>query len=463
MEVNNEMLLTEMEKDVIGEVMNISLGSSATSLSSLLSKRVDITVPRVKVTNTQDFDFNDMDPAIGVEIKYIDGVNGDNVLILKKADIKVILETLMSIEIPDDEFVLDEIAMSAVSEVMNQMMGSAATALADFLGKPVNISTPVAYEITDKESFKGRYFSEDSIVEVKFDLKVGDVINSEFLNVFSIPLAKEMVGLFLKGTGIEQNDSGEMVINQSFAESTEKNVTQNTEKAQEPRMQAQEKIQEYEPELEEIPAPKPKLEEKVLQPEPRLEERVQKPSPRVEPEVSKYIDKEPREKVDSYEDDFKEEDERLHSRRPKRRKMPEYYDDYDDEEYDYYQERPRKAAPERKARRSTAPVNVAPIQYESFDDDEEVLSEEQKTNLGLIMSVPLQVTVEIGRTKKKIKDILEFSQGTIVELDKQAGTQVDIIINGQVIAKGDVVVVNDNFGVRVSEIIKKDEIFKLTV
>ncbi len=452
MEVNNEMLLTEMEKDVIGEVMNISLGSSATSLSSLLSKRVDITVPRVKVTNTQDFDFNDMDPAIGVEIKYIDGVNGDNVLILKKADIKVILETLMSIEIPDDEFVLDEIAMSAVSEVMNQMMGSAATALADFLGKPVNISTPVAYEITDKESFKGRYFSEDSIVEVKFDLKVGDVINSEFLNVFSIPLAKEMVGLFLKGTGIEQDDSGEMVINQSFAESVEKGATKNTEKAQEPKMQAQERIQESEPKFEEVPASKPKL-----------EERVQKPSPRIEPEVSRYIDKEPREKVDSYEDDFKEEDERLHSRRPKRRKMPEYYDDYDDEDYDDYEERPRKAAPERKPRKTTAPVNVAPIQYESFDDDDEMLSEEQKTNLGLIMSVPLQVTVEIGRTKKKIKDILEFSQGTIVELDKQAGTQVDIIINGQVIAKGDVVVVNDNFGVRVSEIIKKDEIFKLTV
>lgn len=464
MEVNNEMLLTEMEKDVIGEVMNISLGSSATSLSSLLSKRVDITVPRVKVTNTQDFDFNDMEPAIGVEIKYIDGVNGDNVLILKKADIKVILETLMSIEIPDDEFVLDEIAMSAVSEVMNQMMGSAATALADFLGKPVNISTPVAYEITDKESFKGRYFSEDSIVEVKFDLKVGDVINSEFLNVFSIPLAKEMVGLFLKGTGIEQDDSGEMMINQSFAESAGKNVAQDVEKVQKPSPQIKEEIREPEPELEErISAPKPKTEEKSLSPEPRLEERVQKPSSRVEPEVPRYIDNEPKGKTNSYEDDFKEDDERLHSRRPKRRRMPEYYDDYDDEDYDDYEERPRKAAPERKARRTAAPVNVAPIQYESFDDEEEVLSEEQKTNLGLIMSVPLQVTVEIGRTKKKIKDILEFAQGTIVELDKQAGTQVDIIINGQVIAKGDVVVVNDNFGVRVSEIIKKDEIFKLTV
>lgn len=459
MELNNEILLTEMEKDVIGEVMNISLGSSATSLSSLLSKRVDITVPRVNVTNIQDFNFNDLEPAIGVEIKYTDGVNGHNILILKKADIKVILETLMSIEIPDDEFELDEIAMSAVSEVMNQMMGSAATALADFLGKPVNISTPIAYEITDIESFKGRYFAEDSVVEVKFNLKVGDVINSEFLNVFSIPLAKEMVSLFLKGTGIEQDDLGDMIINQNFDASAEKIIEKDIDKTLVSKPKVEE-IEDFEPELkEEIPVPKPKVEEKVIESRPRFEERTQKSSPR---EVPKFIDEEPKRRINTYEDDSSEEYERLHSRRPKRTKMPEYYDEYDDEDYDEYEDKPRRAAPEKRARRAATPVNVAPVQYENFDDEDELLSEEQKTNLGLIMSVPLQVTVEIGRTKKRIKDILEFSQGTIVELDKQAGTHVDIIINGQVIAKGDVVVVNDNFGVRVSEIIKKDEIFKLT-
>ena len=194
---------------------------------------------------------------------------------------------------------------------------------------------------------------------------------------------------------------------------------------------------------------------------PKYEEKVQKPIEKMEPEVQK-VNKVSKDK-NSYDDDFEEDDERLYSRRPKKRKMPEYYDDFEDEDYDEYEERPRRVAQDRRPKRATAPVSVAPIQYESFDDDEQLLSEEQKTNLGLIMSVPLQVTVEIGRTKKKIKDILEFAQGTIIELDKQAGTHVDIIINGQVIAKGDVVVVNDNFGVRVSEIIKKDEIFKLTM
>lgn len=423
MEALNEVFLTDMEKDVIGEVMNISLGSSATSLSSLLSKRVDITVPKVNVISTQDFDFQDLEPAVGVEIKYIEGITGDNVLILKKADIKVILETLMGVEIADEDFELDEIAMSAVCEVMNQMMGSAATALADFLGKTVNISTPIAYEIGDKTDFKGRYFSDSGyLVEVKFDLKVGDVINSEFLNVLSIPLAKEMVGLFLKGTGLGDDALNDNLTNDLI----EKEIAQSSNVK-----------------TEQAPVKKEVKVEEARKPE------RQAPKP-----------------VEKYDDDIEDEDDIVDRRKPKKRRAPSYYeeeyDDYDDD-YEYeYEERPRRPV-ERKPRRSRVPVNVAPMQYESFDDDEEELSEEQRANLGLIMSVPLQVTVEIGRTKKKIKDILEFSQGTIVELDKQAGTQVDIIINGQVIAKGDVVVVNDNFGVRVTEIIKKDEIVKLTM
>jgi flagellar motor switch protein FliN/FliY len=114
--------------------------------------------------------------------------------------------------------------------------------------------------------------------------------------------------------------------------------------------------------------------------------------------------------------------------------------------------------------REQMPVSIKPMQYENFDDyDEEDLHQEQFQNLELIKSVPLEISVEIGKTKKPIKEILEFAQGTIVELDKQAGALVDIVINGQLIAKGEVVVVNDNFGVRVVEILKKDEIIKMTL
>jgi flagellar motor switch protein FliN/FliY len=79
---------------------------------------------------------------------------------------------------------------------------------------------------------------------------------------------------------------------------------------------------------------------------------------------------------------------------------------------------------------------------------------EQPHNFDLVLNVPVTVTVELGRTKRKIKEILEFGQGTIVELDKQAGSQVDVIVNGQMIARGDVVVVDDNFSIRITEILK---------
>lgn len=426
MEISNDTFLTDMERDVIGEVMNISLGSSATSLSSLLNKRVEITVPKVEVVSAYEFNFDNLEPAVGVEIKYIKGITGDNIMILKKLDVKLILDTLMGTETPIEEFQLDEIAMSAVCEVMNQMMGSAATALADFLGRRVDISTPVAYEIIDKDDFKGRYFSDnDNIVQVKFDLKVGEVINSEFINVISVPLAKEMVSLFLAGTGLNDDDNA----------NSELDVVETNSEPMQQTSVAEENIKKE-------PTIRADVNEKPVQPKAKSKS------------VEEYID-----------DDDDDEEPVVRHKKNKGRKVREYYDeddDYEDDDYDDYEERYRRKQ-ERRPKKRKEPVNVTPMQYESFDDEEDDLTEEQKTNLGLIMSVPLQVSVEIGRTKKKIKEILEFQQGTIVELDKQAGAQVDIIINGQVIAKGDVVVVNDNFGVRVTEIVKKDEIVKITM
>lgn len=412
MESTNANILTEMEQDVIGEVMNISLGSSATSLSTLLNQRVEITVPKVHVVSAKEFEFKNLEPAIGVEIQYVEGISGYNVMLLKRDDVRLILQTLMGTEISEEDFELDEIAMSAVCEVMNQMMGSAATALADFLSRTVNISTPVAYEVDDKEDFKERYFKAgDHLVAVTFDLKVGDIINSEFVNVISVPLSKELVSLFMEGTGLG-------AIEEEPVETTPEN-----------------EVYDFEEEVEK-PAP---AEIKAT-----VEETIEK---KVE---SKPIAEKPVRREAAYEEEYYEE-----APRKRRRPAPEYEDEYYEDEY--YAPKPRRKP------RKTAPVNIKPVQYESFDDDEfENLTEEQKTNLELIMTVPLKISVEIGRTKKRIKEILEFSQGTIVELDKTAGTQVDIIANGQKIAKGDVVVVNDNYGVRVTEIVKKEELVNLT-
>ncbi|WP_019229722.1 flagellar motor switch phosphatase FliY [Sedimentibacter sp. B4] len=372
----NENIFSDMERDVIGEVMNISLGSSATSLSTLLGKRVEITVPKVNVINATQFSYENLEPAIGVEINYVEGLNGVNLMIWKRMDAKAIIEILMGQSIADDEFEMDEINSSAICEVMNQMMGSAATALSDFLGKSINISTPLAYEINDKTEFRNKYFIEDEvIVAVSFDLFIEGTVQSQFINVMPVSLAREIVSNFLKGA-------------ESFAES---------------------------------PAEETKPQEEIKKTDMAAEVKdIQRNT-----EVFEYED----------DDDYEE--------RPRQRNI---------------QQRPK---PKKKEQ---VPVNVRPMDYERFDDDEEdQLSEEQLSNLELIMTVPLEISVEIGKSKRKIKDILEFSQGTIIELDKQAGALVDIIVNGQLIAKGEVVVVNDNFGVRIAEIIKKDELIKITL
>ena len=373
----NENIFSDMERDVIGEVMNISLGSSATSLSSLLGKRVEITVPKVNVINAKEFSYENLEPAIGVEINYVEGLNGVNLMIWKRMDAKTIIEILLGQSIPDEEFVMDEINTSAICEVMNQMMGSAATALSDFLGKSINISTPIAYEIDDKTEFQNKYFQDDDvIVAVAFELFIEGSVESQFINVVPVALAREIVSSFLKGT--DEKDSIEV------NSKAEINSTADT----------------------------------------------------------------------SEHDDVLEEDD-------------EEFEDYDEDDEEEYVEKvkpikntPKKMKPKKKQQ---TPVKVRPMEYDEFEDEEDELTEEQRTNLELIMSVPLEISVEIGKSRRQIKDILGFSQGTIVELDKQAGALVDIIVNGQLIAKGEVVVVNDNFGVRVVEIIKKEEIIKLTL
>ena len=88
--------------------------------------------------------------------------------------------------------------------------------------------------------------------------------------------------------------------------------------------------------------------------------------------------------------------------------------------------------------------------------DEAGEGEEDKTNQEMLMKVPLEISVEIGRTKRLVRDILEFTQGTLVVLDKMAGEQVDLFVNGQCIAKGDIVVVEDNFGIRITEIVTRE-------
>lgn len=449
-----------MELSAIGEIMNISLGSSATAVSNLLDHRVDITTPTVTVVDVKDFELGDIEPAVGVEIKYVSGLDGSNLMLLRMSDIKVIVDILMGTDTPLDEFVLDELSLSAVCEVMNQMMGAASTALSDFLGRVVNISTPETFDVYDQEAMKRERMpvKEGPIVVVRFALSIEDQLQSEFMNVISVDLAKELVA----GFGLEDDDEPVPAPAPAPAPAAP---------APEPAASSSGGVLSQE-EIEKLmngggaaapaPAPAPAAESgggKLSQEEiERLmaggasaapAQPAPAPAPAAPPAPAPAAPAQPVQGMPAQP-----------PMQPPMMPVPgqegmqppyaggyPYYPPYPG--YPYY---PPQQEPKL--------INTAPPPMPRLENGEE-LSQEQTQNLDLIMGVPLEVTVEIGRTRKRVQEILSFSKGSLVVLDKLAGDQVDLFVNGKCIAHGDVVVVDDNFGIRVTEILKKPGIEEL--
>ena len=371
--------LNSIEIDTIGEILNISMGSAATSVSTLLGRKVNITTPVVSVVKTNELEFENLEPAIGIEIEYIEGLSGSNLMFMKRTDIKLIVDLLISGMDDVSEEEMREMELSAISEIMNQMMGASSTALASFFGKSINISTPKPFDpINILEKIEQSY-NQDTVVCVKFILEVEDLLQSEFLTVMTIDFTKEIVNNALNFDEAEMNVS---------------------------------------------------------------EEKQQGDNNRMEPQSAQMS-------VSKTVNDAKKEE------RPVKKEAPPP---------------PPPQTPPPSARPQPTPqpqpvqqqVNVRPLKLRSFDEEyeDDRMSEEEKDNFNLILDVPLGVTVEIGKTSMMVKNVLQLRQGSIVELDKQAGDPVDVIVNGKLIARGDVVIIDDNFGVRITEIVTSKEISK---
>lgn len=439
MRTMEQKIFNAMELDAIGEIMNISLGSSATAVSNLLDHRVDITTPSVSVVPVEEFSLGDLEPAIAVEIKYVSGLEGSNIMLLKRSDVKVIVDILMGSEMPEEEFELNDLTISAVCEVMNQMMGAASTALSDFLGRPVNISTPQSYTLDDLQSFKSEHFHNDQglLVVVRFMLKIENILNSEFVNVMSVDLAREL----LLGFGMDVgalDDTGAQAHSQPAQEAAAP--------AAEPAPAAeggggklsQEEIERLMGGMAQPsqPAPAPAAESgggKLSQEEiERLMGGMTQPSqPAPEPV--------PQAQPTAAQPQYAPPQPQYAPVQPQYIQAPVMQQTYQ---------------PEPKV------INTRPLELPTLDVAKEI-GEEQAQNLELIMSVPLEVSVEIGRTRRKVEDILTFSKGSLVVLDKLAGDQVDLFVNGLCVARGDVVVVDDNFGVRITEVLKQPKLLDM--
>lgn len=380
------------EIDAVGEILNISMGSAATAVSELLNAKVWITTPQVSVVKAADLNYDRLEPAICVKIVYVSGISGQNMMVLKQDDVQLILNQLMGnplVVSPDFEF--DEMNISAVSEVMNQMMGASATALSDLLGISVDISTPTPYLIEQTNFCQlAELDPDETIVAVTFNLSVDGVMNSEFMSVMSVDLAKSL---------------SDKMIEKFHGDEAEAQPDKQPDPA--PAAQPAPAAPQS------APAPAPQPAAPAPQPDPAQGmAQTQQPAPGAYPYPPQG--------------------------------QPAYPGYGYQNQYAAYGAYPPPVPP----------VNIQNAQLHQFDAMDFGLPTDQQDNLKLLMGVPLEISVEIGTAKRKVKDILEFTQGTIIELERQAGAPVDVVVNGNLIARGDVVVIDDNFAVRITEIVK---------
>nr|WP_294680633.1 flagellar motor switch phosphatase FliY [uncultured Anaerotignum sp.] len=469
---------SSLEIDAIGEILNISLGASATAVSTMLSRRVDITTPKVAVVSKDEFEFGEIEPAIGVEITYVSGLSGSNIMLLKRHDVKVICEILMGTEIPDEEFELNEMNLSAVCEVMNQMMGASSTALSEFLGEVVNISTPKSFETPDLASFKDKYFEKDEVkVVVYFKLKIENSIESQFMNLMSVSLAKRLLAAF--NLGLENEDyeeasaepetpaepataSGGGTLSQEEIEKLKGSMSEDTAPEPEPAAASggtlsQEEIEKL---ISGQTAEQPAQDAQPQNTQPQNTQPQNAQPQNAQPQNAQPQNAQPQNaqpQMGMYGMPPMPNEQGMPNGMPPMGMYP--YGMYPPYPYGMYPPYGMPGYGEEPAQKSKEPrepkvINVNPIQTPNYEEDKTVAGEEYQENLSLIMDVPLEVSVEIGRTKKSVKDILELTDGSLVVLDKLAGEQVDIYANGQCIARGDVVVIEDSFGVRITEIVK---------
>ncbi|MGG4127927.1 flagellar motor switch phosphatase FliY [Paenibacillus illinoisensis] len=386
--------LTELEQDALGEIGNITFGSAATALSTLLGLKVDITTPKVSIISRSQFEEAFPKPHVAVHVNYVDGFEGINSLVIKKRDAQVIADLMLGGEGNPADEELNEIHISAVQEAMNQMMGSSATSMSTIFNRFVNISPP-GIDILNMESGEGvsSLPHDETLIQVSFRLLIGDLIDSNLMQLLPVDFAKHMVDMLIGG-----------------AQESTANAPVTTPSHAAPAAAAPPVAPEQPPVQQQMPPQAPQ------QPAPDYNGYGQAPMgmPQGMPPQQPYG-------------------------------MP-----------------PQQpyGAPQHYGGMPNRNVNVQPVQFANLQNG--AYGQVDENNLNLLMDIPLKVTVELGRTQKQIKDILELSQGSIVELDKLAGEPVDILVNNKLIAKGEVVVIDENFGVRVIDIVSQwDRIQKL--
>ena len=401
---DGEETLTDEQKDAIGEISNISMGTAATTLSTLLNQTVNITTPKVTYMNWQELADSYDKPCVFLQISYTSGLDGNNVLVLKERDVKIITDLMMGGPGNVSDEPIGELHLSAIGEAMNQMMGSAATSMSSMLGKKIDISPPIAnlVDLNDNNKKDIPEFLQKRFVKVSFRMTIGTLIDSEIMQLYPFDFARHLY--------------------ETFMHDAVSGMTTSTKEAQ-PEQQASEPAPQPQPVQQPAPQPQP-VQQPAPQPQP-----VQQPAP--QPQPVQQPTPQPQQMAGAVP--------------PQGYAMPPQ--GYAMPPQGYVMPPQGYAMPSQNYEN----VNVQPASFQPFTGGNALPGHE---NIDLIMDVPLEVTVELGRTTKSIKEILEFAPGTIVELNKIAGEPIDVLVNGKYVAKGEVVVIEESFGVKITEIVK---------
>ncbi len=363
-----EDYLSTIEIDTLGEIGNISFGSSATTLSTLLNQKVDITTPEVTVIKLEEAKEALNFDHITIQVDYIEGFSGQNVLIMKTEDATIISDIMLGGDGTNPDETLNEIHISAVQEAMNQMMGAAATSMSTVFSKRVDISPPTIEEI-DLDRKDEAPLDDDPLVKVSFRLKIGNLIDSNIMQLIPVQFAKELAGQLLNPTELTESTQDQTQPEMDFA-----NIAK-----EEAAVTMEQPVKD------------------TAQPEPAVASTSMANQPQATNAQPQFLG-------------------------------------------------------------NQLNQNNAQIQQATFSNfEQEALNKNEQRNLDMLMDIPLKVTVELGRTKRTVKDILDLTSGSIIELDKLAGEPVDILVNDKLVAKGEVVVIDENFGVRVSDILSQSE------
>jgi flagellar motor switch protein FliN len=351
-EIDNS-LFSEQEKDTIGEIGNISMGTAATTLSTLLNHKVVITTPEVSLMSIKKMTEEYPLPFVGVEVSYKEGIKGTNLMVLREDDVKIITNLMMGMPPETTEDGISDLHLSAIAEAMNQMVGSASTSLSEMFMRKIDINPPRAFQLDIQTPDVKDFISnvEETLVKISFKMEVGDLIDSEIMQLIPVEFAKEMVRILMPESAVESPP-----------------VMAPPAKKRDPQPAS------FGPDIMSVP-------------------------------------------------------------------VNDFSFDFDD----------KPAVQSEPAPKPQPNVNVQPAHFQSFDDTSS--NRGIPENISLIQDVPLKVTVELGRTVKRVSDVLEFGPGTIIELDRIVGEPLDILVNGQYVAKGEVVVIDENYGIRITDIV----------